>query len=956
MDEEYKVSLGVDIDIGDLQSQINKAGDKVSPIPIKVEIENLDDIKKQIQNLGGTKSNAKVVVPIDTSSIENSLREVKDVIVDIKKSIGSLDSGSGLKDLLSSINQITKALGKAEDESKSLVNSLNALANKDFNINFGINMGGSNQIGRNAAYGSKVRNETLPQLKQQVSDLVKYYNTTYKSSLNEFETLQRLVSGTKLNNGDFFENFLFGKDSVASRMNSGSLASQMQAYKQYIDMFKQAASLRGLDISNVTSSFSKSADNLIKDAQDIQTGANEMQEGFEKLRQIFGGNNNLNVEGLSQQLDSIVVDLGEIKTALQGLSSGVSFDGLTQSFDRLSTSIETLIQNCGNARMVINDSVNGLNNSISQSGVNAGSEIANNFDNSMESVQASATETSGVIENLKTTLKTMHFDNSSIDAITKDIEELGFEVTNASVKMKDGNFDITVKGVDSLGRAVTEMRHLDSASGEISGLGRSISQSFSTSDDVIKDLNKEMANFVKLQSQISNMKVKIGNLEAIGGKTNQVTELKRQLEELEDTYSRLMQTFMKKLTANADIVPMDDVARFDDEIVAATEKAENKLRELDAKVADTKAKLAEDIKIKVDTDITNSISKAHSDFDKLSTKTVELKQKLDLLDDIKVDLDTAAANNDIEGLIIANERYEKVLKDVKAQLDINKRAEKDALDATALQQAQDGLSFEMSNWLKKNSAAAKDFGSRIQELQAQIRNCDKSSLSRLRAEFTNIKKEAQLAGKTTQSLTDKIKNQFSKYSQYLSIASLYMYAWQGMRDMFNQVVAIDTAMTELKKVTDETDASYNRFLTNAASRSKELGTTIDGLVESTADFARLGYGFEESQGLAEVANIYAVVGDEINGVEDATKSLISTLAAYKDEASGISDTDFAMDIVDKFNEVSNNFAISSGGIGEAMQRSASSLRAANNTIDESIALITAANTVVGFVPPNIVIY
>ena len=42
----------------------------------------------------------------------------------------------------------------------------------------------------------------------------------------------------------------------------------------------------------------------------------------------------------------------------------------------------------------------------------------------------------------------------------------------------------------------------------------------------------------------------------------------------------------------------------------------------------------------------------------------------------------------------------------------------------------------------------------------------------------------------------------------------------------------------------------------------------------------------------------------------------------------------------------NNFAISSGGIGEALERSASSLAAANNTLDESIALITAANTVV----------
>ena len=83
-----------------------------------------------------------------------------------------------------------------------------------------------------------------------------------------------------------------------------------------------------------------------------------------------------------------------------------------------------------------------------------------------------------------------------------------------------------------------------------------------------------------------------------------------------------------------------------------------------------------------------------------------------------------------------------------------------------------------------------------------------------------------------------------------------------------------------------------------------------------------------------------------NGVEGATESLISTMAAFEGEMNGMSNTDFAMSIIDKFNEIGNNFAISSGGIGEALERSASSLMAANNTIDESIALITAANTVV----------
>jgi hypothetical protein len=98
------------------------------------------------------------------------------------------------------------------------------------------------------------------------------------------------------------------------------------------------------------------------------------------------------------------------------------------------------------------------------------------------------------------------------------------------------------------------------------------------------------------------------------------------------------------------------------------------------------------------------------------------------------------------------------------------------------------------------------------------------------------------------------------------------------------------------KVTNETDAAYSEFLTNASAKASEIGTTIDGLVTSTAGFARLGYDFSEAVNLAEVANIYAVVGDEIESVEAATQSLISTMAAFGDEVD-------AMSVIDKFNEI-----------------------------------------------------
>lgn len=154
------------------------------------------------------------------------------------------------------------------------------------------------------------------------------------------------------------------------------------------------------------------------------------------------------------------------------------------------------------------------------------------------------------------------------------------------------------------------------------------------------------------------------------------------------------------------------------------------------------------------------------------------------------------------------------------------------------------------------------------------------------------------------------------------------------------VKEIDTALTELKKVTDETDATYKKFLTTASQTAGQIGSTVKDFTNATADFARLGYNIEQASDLAKAASVYANVGDEISDISEASDSIISTMHGFGIEAGN------AMTIVDKFNEVGNNFAISSSGIGQALLRSASAMSEAGNTIDESIGLITAANSVV----------
>ena len=162
----------------------------------------------------------------------------------------------------------------------------------------------------------------------------------------------------------------------------------------------------------------------------------------------------------------------------------------------------------------------------------------------------------------------------------------------------------------------------------------------------------------------------------------------------------------------------------------------------------------------------------------------------------------------------------------------------------------------------------------------------------------------------------------------------------GIKKMIESVKELDLAMTELKKVTDLTSVGYENFYQNAVNSATQIGASVSDTVNATADFARLGYDVSDALQLAEASIIYKNVGDGITDISQSTESLISTIKAFKLEA-----TD-AMTVVDELNEVGNNFAISSTGIGDALQRSASALFGAGNSLEESIGLITAANAIV----------
>lgn len=170
---------------------------------------------------------------------------------------------------------------------------------------------------------------------------------------------------------------------------------------------------------------------------------------------------------------------------------------------------------------------------------------------------------------------------------------------------------------------------------------------------------------------------------------------------------------------------------------------------------------------------------------------------------------------------------------------------------------------------------------------------------------------------------------------YLSPQDFIRYFRQG----FDTVKEIDTAMTELKKVSDAPMGDIVAYFDDATESAKELGSSVKDMISATADWSRLGYNLPDSRELGEVAVLYKNVGDGID-IDTANESLVSTIQGFQLQAKD------AMSVIDSFNEVSNNYAISSAGIGEALKRSAAAFNAANTDLNQSIALITAGNEIV----------
>lgn len=317
----------------------------------------------------------------------------------------------------------------------------------------------------------------------------------------------------------------------------------------------------------------------------------------------------------------------------------------------------------------------------------------------------------------------------------------------------------------------------------------------------------------------------------------------------------------------------------------------------------------------------------------------DMKEQLDaaynaFIDDQSVD--------NMRAFIAALEAVEARLKNIK-QIDALGKVDE---DVEKIRQRLDYIKAQhgdQSKWSDAQQQVVTSFETVYGNYQAQSQIGNLDGAKEAATELKNHVEALNQSFTTGSGLVGVFDGKLSKLAtRLLGIGSGFMAINKAMntfKKMVDNVTRIDTAMTELKKVTDETEAAYTRFQKQSGQTAAQIGSSVTDLINTSVEYGRMGYSLSESQQLGLVTTKFANTGN-FSGVTDASDALIAIIRGF-DEL----DIGDAEKVSDKLTAVANAYAVTASDIAAGLQRSASALNLGGVNVDQATAMITAISEV-----------
>lgn len=937
------------------------------------------DLKVIINTLN--KQPYKIKLGLDMASASKDVNKLKTDISELSKSAANIKFSDQISTSLSGITTNLKTLTDSVSGVSGLRDALQSLSEamrsfQGINLNLGLS---GNSINRNAAYGNAARS-AIVELERQITAIEQAYARFYNMTDARSAAFRGATSVFGINTAI----------ETRDALGAGNLNEQVTALTRYISMLQVAANhINGLDLSPVNAQFEHTATEIMHNVERVANGEVELNNNTERLRGIFSSG--INAEALNEQLNTISASISNASNAMGAL--GLNEESLNSFRAAINEIVELINQLIASVEKV-NTTVSGL----------APRDIVNR--DSLEQAVATVNEATQATQVLG---NTMGATASRAQEVTKAAQDVatatrGNVAASNELNTSISNLGTTMQAIeDTRIQEIANAELLREAQAEEEAYTNRANTALQNQIDMMLGIGREtksaeqsMEAFIAAEDEANrtfqNIRTAEPQLKKIAdAATKARTFLNSNMEASESPSYQKAITSLERLeivmeACGTDANNLHSVLR--DTGINSTFEIER----LNSAISTLRNELVNTgstgtVSLRNIVDVMNQMQNLAGGNTNLSgaqsfiALTNEIERFQQIVESCGGDatrlegvLREMGVNgvNEIEAARLAMSNFRTDVVQATNTERANADATREAADArreeervirtgaTAYRQHA-AVALQAENKLRQWSAAERSANQESRNAYANLYNSVRAldaaataydgtedSARNLAAAVQNTRttlKESERVlkanGEATQTFGDRLKGLAQKFSAWLSVSQVIMYAVRTVRKMISTSVELDSAMSQMRIVTNATESDMKRFGDTVAETAKRIGASMTDLIDSATVFARLGYSLDESSSLAEYTSMLQKVGDI--DVSDAQNAITAITKAYDDiDADNIEST------MDKLVKVGNSFPISTAEIAEGLNNAASSLSAAGNTFEESVALLTAANTTVDY--------
>ena len=557
---------------------------------------------------------------------------------------------------------------------------------------------------------------------------------------------------------------------------------------------------------------------------------------------------------------------------------------------------------------------------------------------------------------------------SSIQNIDKSLSELSQNILNVNKNMNNmgGNTSGAVKQVENIGNAyqnaAKEAEKLADAQSKLgqktnisSGMKDTFPKTSENLEQVAQSEQKIQQEARAIQSKweqaekaiqnYMNAVTKLNNLKASDKSTGKKSyEIVGQIEEIEKLKKEAYDARqVLSSMINPQNVDTDTWKRYVDVI--------NRLDQASNGSAESVNRLKDSLKNTLNSEL-NSLQNSIDKYQNIITQAQTYPSDFHPSTEYNTKLaNLESANNVLKNYKSSLQGVNELTKEQQAEINkLTQNCEKAATEFKKLSAAEKGtveVGIEkaiqrINKDLAENTKYSAEAKAGFNVLLEQLKSGDPSiNLRKITEEIIKIENAEIAAGRAGKSLWDifKTKSTYGFIGQMQSYLSMYVGFYgmvNGVKQVASTIRELDTAYTEMRKVSDESAQSLKNFQKESFSTADSVGTTALAMQDATATWMRLGESLDDAKESAKDATVLLNVS-EFDNIDEATDSLVAMSQAYKDLDK--------MEIIDVLDKIGNEYSISTDQLSTALKDSAAVLKTQGNDLAESVALITAGNAI-----------